>query len=104
MTIRAASWGALCDFRALHPALACGLLTVTLDEDTIARSVRRGFAEVYPSIDRLTARRVALARAAGLRVFATGLGRRDQLERLFETGADGASCNWPDWIIDMRAR
>ncbi|MFN8539692.1 MAG: hypothetical protein U0232_19700 [Thermomicrobiales bacterium] len=31
-----------------------------------------------------------------------GLSRRDLVERLFETGADGASCNWPDWIIDMR--
>jgi glycerophosphoryl diester phosphodiesterase len=103
VTIRASSWGALLDVRAVYPDLACGLLTATLDDDVIARSVRRGFAEVYPGIDRLTAGRVALARDAGLRVFATGLGRRDQLERLFETGADGASCNWPDWITGMRA-
>ena len=103
VTIRASSWGALLEVRAIYPALACGLLTVTLDEDVIARSARRGLAEVYPQIDRLTARRVALAHDAGLRVFATSLGRRDQLERLFETGADGASCNWPDWITEMRA-
>lgn len=103
VTLRSSSWGALLDARAILPAIACGLLTVTLDEDLIARSVRRGFAEVYPVIDRLTARRVALAHDAGLRVFATSLGRRDQLERLFETGADGASCNWPDWITKMRA-
>ncbi len=103
VTIRASSWGALLDFRAIYPDLACGLLTVTLDEEVIARSVRRGLAEIYPQLERLTARRVGLAHDAGLRVFGTSLGRRDLLERLFETGADGASCNWPDWITGMRA-
>lgn len=103
VTIRSFSWGALLDARAIHPDLPYGILTRTLDEDVIARSVRRGFQQVYPHIDRLTARRVALAHDAGLRVFARGLGRRDQVERLFETGADGASCNCPDWIVESQA-
>jgi glycerophosphoryl diester phosphodiesterase len=102
VTIRSFSWGALLDARAIHPDIPYGLLTMTLDEDVIARSARRGFTQIYPHIDRLTARRVARARERGLRVFAWGLGRRDQVERLFETGADGASCNWPDWITEMR--
>jgi glycerophosphoryl diester phosphodiesterase len=103
VTIRSFSWGALLDARAVHPHLPYGFLTMTLEEDVIARSVRRGFAQIYPHIDRLTARRVALARERGLHVFAWGLGRRDQIERLFETGADGASCNWPDWITERRS-
>jgi glycerophosphoryl diester phosphodiesterase len=102
VSIRSFSWGALLDAQEIHPDVPYGLLTMTLEEDVIARSVRRGFAQVYPHIDRLTARRVALARERGLRVFAWGLGRRDQVERLFETGADGASCNWPDWITETR--
>ncbi|MFN8512330.1 MAG: glycerophosphodiester phosphodiesterase family protein [Chloroflexia bacterium] len=102
ITIRSFSWGALLDAQAIHPAIPYGFLIRTLEEDVIERSVRRGFQEIYPHIDRLTVRRVALAHERGLRVFAWGLSRRDLVERLFETGADGASCNWPDWIIDMR--
>ena len=102
VTIRSFSWGALLDAQAIYPDLPYGLLTMTLDEDVIARSVQRGFTQIYPHIDSLTARRVTLAHERGLRVFAWGLGRRDQVERLFEVGADGASCNWPDWITGMR--
>ena len=103
VTIRSFSWGALLDAQAVNPDLPYGLLTMTLAEDVIARTARRGFAQVYPHVDRLTARRVALAHDRGLRVCAWGLGRRDQVERLVETGADGASCNWPDWITGIRA-
>jgi hypothetical protein len=31
-------------------------------------------------------------------VRAWGLQRRDHVERLHDTGADGATCNWPDWM------
>jgi glycerophosphoryl diester phosphodiesterase len=103
VTIRSFSWGALLDARAIHPAIPCGFLTRTLGEDVIARSVRRGFREIYPLVEHLTGQQVALAHERGLRVFAWGLGRRELVERLFETGADGASCNWPDWIIGRRA-
>lgn len=91
-------WPALLDAQALNPNLAYGFLTPTFDEDLIARSVRRGFAQICPHVERLTARRVALAHAHGLDVRAWGVTRRDQVERLLETGADGATCNWPDWL------
>jgi glycerophosphoryl diester phosphodiesterase len=95
-------WTALLDAQAANPALRYGFLTPAFEEDTVARIVRRGFAQVCPHVDRLTARRVALAHARGLDVRAWGIGRRDQVERLFETGADGATCNWPDWITALR--
>ncbi len=91
-------WTALLDAQAANPALTLGFLTPTFEEDIVARVARRGFAQVCPHVDRLTAGRVALAHARGIQVRAWGVTRRDQVERLFETGADGATCNWPDWI------
>lgn len=94
-------WTAIMDAQALCPELYLGFLTPTFEEDIVARIVRRGFAQVCPHVDRLTARRVALAHERGLNVRAWGISRRDQAERLFETVADGATCNWPDWITDL---
>lgn len=102
ITLRSFSWGALLDAKEVYAKLPYGILTMSCGEDVIARSVRRGFAQISAHIDRLTARCVALGHDRGLDVFAWGLSRRDQVERLFEIGADGAGCNWPDWITNRR--
>lgn len=94
------SWPALLDARAENPALTLGFLTPTFERDIIERAARRGFAEVCPPVDRLTARRVAWAHERGLAVRAWRVERRDQVERLFETSVDGATCNWPDWLLN----
>lgn len=91
-------WTALLDARQANRDLYLGFLTPTFEEDTIDRCVRRGFVQICPHVDRLTARRVALAHERGINVRAWGLQRRDHVERLRETGADGATCNWPDWM------
>ena len=102
MQITSFYWTALLDAQEVKPDLYLGFLTPTFDEDLIARSVRRGFKQICPHVDRLTARRVTLAHEQGLNVRAWGVSRRDQVERLFDTGADGATCNWPDWITDLK--
>lgn len=104
MQVTSFYWTALMDARALDPGLYLGFLTPIFDEDIIARCARRGFAQVCPHANRLTARLVALAHEHGLNVRAWGISRRDQVERLFETGADGATCNWPDWMLDEARR
>ena len=91
-------WGALLDAQRAHPALTLGYLTPAFELDTIERVARRGFAQVCPHVDQLTARRVARARERGLTVRAWGIQHRWQVERLAEAGADGATCNWPDWL------
>lgn len=101
--VRSFSWGALLDAQAANPTLPYGYLTRAITGDLLARSVRHGFKEICPHIDHLTARDVALAHDAGLLVHAWGTGRREQVERLFEVGADGAGCNWPDWITERQA-
>ncbi len=100
MQITSFSWSALLDAQAVKPNLYLGFLTPIFDDDLIARSVRRGFQQICPHVDRLTNGRVAQAHQQGLNVRAWGISRRDQVERLFDTHADGATCNWPDWITN----
>jgi glycerophosphoryl diester phosphodiesterase len=91
-------WTALLDAQAANPGLSLGFLTPTFEDDTVERCVRRGFSQICPHVDRLTTSRVARAHGHGLNVRAWGVQRRDQVERLVDTGADGATCNWPDWL------
>lgn len=93
-------WYPLLEARQLcpDPALVLGFLTPTFEPDTVARIARRGFGQICPHVDRLTAARVAAAKARGLAVRAWGIDARHQIERLHETGADGATVNWPDWL------
>jgi hypothetical protein len=46
---------------------------------------------------------VTEAHARGLTLRACGISARWQIDRLFETGAYGATVNWPDWITDHAA-
>ena len=43
----------------------------------------------------------ALAHRGGLLVRAWGIKQRSEIDRLFETGTDGATTNWPDWIVEQ---
>ncbi len=91
-------WGALLDAQRAVPDADYGFLAPMFTEDLIARSVRRGFRHLCPHVNTLTARGVAAAHAAGLRVRGWGIAHRYEMDRLRETGADGATVNWPDWI------
>lgn len=100
VTITSFLWYPLLTVREQAPDLAVGFLTPTFDDDIMMRSHRRGFQQVCPHVSQLTAHRVRQAKARGLRVRAFGIEHRFQIERLFETGVDGATANWPDWIAD----
>jgi len=91
-------WGALLDAKASAPHLTCGYLTSHFDTDVIERVARRGFGEICPPIDKLTRALVELSHQRGLVVRAWGFYKKEMLEPLFASGADGATCDWPDWI------
>ncbi len=91
-------WPALLDARALNPSLTLGFLTRVFDADIITRCVTRRFAQVCPHVESLTSDLVTQAHDAGLFVRAHGISERDQIARLYATGADGSTVNWPDWI------
>ena len=91
-------WYPLLDARALSPELTLGFLTPSFDADLVERVRRRGFNQVCPRVDQLTAARVAHAHERGLAVRAWGISHRFEIQRLIETGTDGATVNWPDWM------
>ena len=91
-------WHPLLTARKQLPSLPLGFLTPSFDDDIVRRAERRGFRQICPHVSQLTARRVEQAHRQGLTVRAWGIEHRFQIDRLFETGADGATVNWPDWI------
>jgi glycerophosphoryl diester phosphodiesterase len=90
-------WYPLLEARALDDQVEIGFLTPAFEPSLIDRIVNRGFNQICPHISQLTAKRVALAHDRGLTVRAWGIDNRLQIERLHETGVDGATLNWPDW-------
>lgn len=91
-------WGPLLDARAANAAVPLGFLTSTFTEEMVSRIARRGISQICPHVRTLTARRVEMAHTAGLRVRGWGIAQRYEVDRLRETGVDGATVNWPDWI------
>lgn len=92
------SWGALLDARAITPDATLGFLSPVLDDDIIGRCVAAGFQQVCPNVQALTAEMVQTAHSADLVVRAFGIQTPTDIDRLFATGADGATVNWPEWI------
>ncbi len=91
-------WYPLVQARALNATVPLGYLTQRYDNDLLDRLVRRGINQLCLHVGQLTAQRVAEAHARELVVRAWGIDHPWQIARLFETGADGATVNWPDWI------
>lgn len=96
-------WYPLLEARELSPRLQLGFLTPTFDDDIVHRAARRGFQQICPHVSKLTAGQVRLAHDHGLMVRAWGIDDRRHLDLLFETGADGATVNWPDWLREAEA-
>ena len=97
------AWGALLDARVVDPSATLGFLSPVFDEDIIERCVAAGFEQICPAAETLTADLVQVAQEAGLFVRAHGVRTRQDVDRLFRTGVDGATVNWPQWIVDQRS-
>ncbi|HYF50378.1 MAG TPA: glycerophosphodiester phosphodiesterase family protein [Planctomycetota bacterium] len=91
-------WGALLDAQAIAPHFEYGYLTNHFDPDMIERIARRGFRQICPPLDKLTPELVEAAHKRGLMVRAWWFKEKSHLERLLSSGADGVTCDWPDWI------
>jgi len=96
------SWAAAVQARAALTT-TIGFLSRTFNEDLIDRCVRVGFDQICPPVHLLDAGLIELAHRRGLTVRAWGVRQRSDIDSLFEFGADGATTNWPDWIIERSA-
>lgn len=102
MAVTSFLWPAVLEARQLGPELTVGLLSLEFNRDIIRRCVDHGLQTLNPPLATLTPELVAEAHDAGLIVGAWGLERREQVARLFQANADGATVNWPDWIPAYR--
>lgn len=94
-------WDALIEAKSRSERYRFGYLTREFDQGVMDRCVAAGLAQICPHVDSLTVALVASAHESGLDVRAWGVSRRQQIDLLFQTGADGATCNWPDWLSDL---
>lgn len=92
------SWPAVLRAQAAL-AVSTGFLSRTFNEDLIDRCAARGIQQICPPVQLLDRPLVDLAHQHGLLVRAWGVKQRPDIDRLFETGADGATTNWPDWSL-----
>jgi glycerophosphoryl diester phosphodiesterase len=77
-----------------------GFLSRSFNRDLVDRCARRGLAQICPPASALDADLIGYAHERGLAVRAWGVASREDVDRLFATGADGATCNWPDWMLE----
>jgi glycerophosphoryl diester phosphodiesterase len=92
------SWPAVLAARAALP-VTIGFLSRTFDHDIIRRCQARGIDQVCPPAALLDHAMVQVAHDLGLTVRAWGVRDRADVDRVVDTGADGATVNWPDWMI-----
>lgn len=92
------SWPALLVSQKAYPAGRYGFLTPAWNAGLICRVRNRGFAQVCPHVRVLTAGLVSTAHEQGLVVRAWGVRAQEDVGLARESGADGVTCNWPDWI------
>lgn len=102
MHVTSFSWTALLHALSLHPHPALGFLSTTFDRDVIQRCMRRGLDQICPPAHLLERGLVDEAHDGGLVVRAWGVRELRDVDLLVATGADGATINWPEWIIDRR--
>ncbi len=93
------SWSALLRVRAALD-VGTGFLCRTFNRDIIDRCLGRGIDQICPPVVGLDAELVEVAHDHGLTVRAWGVKSRDDVSRVVNSGADGATCNWPDWMIE----
>ena len=85
------------------PGSLVGFLTQSADDLTIKRVVDAGMRQICPRADALTTEHVFRAHDRGLSVRAWGVRSRDLLRQAIDAGADGVTCNWPDWTLENKA-
>ena len=99
LQITSFSWAAVLTVRQAIPSVTAGFLAKMFDADIMDRCAARGIEQICPPAELLTSDMVERAHGLGLVVRAWGVRTRADADRVVDTGADGATVNWPDWLI-----
>jgi len=94
-------WESVLRVHAALPGLVAGFLTPRFDGAEITRVVEAGLPQICPRADLLTPELVAEAHGRGISVRAWGVATREDLARVYTSGADGTTLNWPDWAAGL---
>jgi glycerophosphoryl diester phosphodiesterase len=93
------SFEACLALRKEAPEAVIGFLTPAFDDLTIKRVADAQLAQICPRADTCTREQVLRANDRGLSVRAWGASDRELLRLALDAGAEGATCNWPDWTV-----
>lgn len=89
-------WENILRMRAAAAELETGYLTGRVDEAVLNQMREAGCKELCPVADLVTPERVAAWHAAGFRVRAWGVRDEALMRRVYDSGADGMTVNFPD--------
>jgi glycerophosphoryl diester phosphodiesterase len=102
------SYGALVAMRGIDAGLRLGWLIEGIDADAVAKAKAIGLFQLCPRASAVNSDQVEQARQVVSEVRAWGLSpeRTDHhevelialIERVIESGCDGMTINWPDWV------
>lgn len=97
------SYQALRQVGAIAPCLRLGWLVQRVDDEVLSNARTLGLFQICPRADLLTKKNVRLAHSVVPEVRAWGVsGSREEvlalIQKTIDTGCDGATVNWPDWI------
>ena len=83
----------------LSRGLRVGWLVTQLTAENVDRAAKSGFFQICPRTDGVDKEQVSAARERLPEVRAHHVGSIADVMRALESGCDGVTINWPDWLI-----
>jgi len=101
------SFESLEKMHTLNPHLRLAWLVDDINQATLRKARHLGLFQLCPHADQVTAEKVAAGRSVARQIRAWGLSgtRLEVIERIknaVNTGCDGITLNWPDWVITKK--
>ena len=97
---------AVMEAKEMAPELLVGWLVRAggFDAESIGKAAAAGFHQLCPPASELTTERVREAHDRVAEVRAHSVKGLADMLRVIETGCDGMTINWPDWLVHRRKR
>lgn len=101
-TVTSFDFDILVEFLGLAPLLPVGWLVREgqFTDANVTRAAAAGFSQFCPRAADLTAPKVAAAKKLLREIRAHGIRTRDDARHVVETGCDGMTINWLDWVTE----